>query len=150
MDISTEELFQIHDGISQQLSQKDAEIARLKAQVAQLTDKVGRAEQERDFWRAKAERKQGERLSPEQHRFIIISIERLKALLVKIRNVELLSFLLMILQKALPKDAPAEDHKEIAELVPVPELPSISLTAEGDIEVGGDWNDVHDNGVVNF
>jgi hypothetical protein len=29
-------------------------------------------------------------------------------------------------------------------------LPNLSLTADGDIRVSGDWNDVHDNEAVNF
>jgi hypothetical protein len=81
---------------------------------------------------------------------IVLSVELLKAILAKIHNLHILAVIALVLQKALHRKASAEESRQIAEMVPLPNLPSINLTANGDIDVEGDWNDVHDNANVNL
>ena len=78
----------------------------------------------------------------------MLSVELLKAILAKIHNLHILAVIALVVQRALHRGASAEERCSISELVPLPELPSISLTANGDIDVEGDWMDIHDNGNV--
>ena len=141
MNISPDEFMSLQDG----MSAKDVRIAQLEKQVEQLTE-------ERDLWQARA-LKSGKPMVdgvPVRSRFIIISRQKLKALVDRIQDVELLAFVAFLLQKVLPNDASAEDCKAIADIIPLPHLPRLTLNADGDINVGGNWNDIHDNGDVNI
>ncbi len=141
MNISPDEFMSLQDG----MSAKDVRIAQLEKQVEQLTE-------ERDLWQARA-LKSGKPMVdgvPVRSRFIIISRQKLKALVDRIQDVELLAFVAFLLQKVLPNDASAEDCKAIADIIPLPHLPRLTLNADGDINVGGNWNDIHDNEKVNI
>ena len=141
MQFSTEEFMTLHD----KLTAKELEIARLKEQVAQLT-------KERDYWQSRALKSGMSKVDgvSVRSRFIVISRQKLKALVDKIQDVKLLAFVSFFLQKVLPNEASADDCKAIADIIPLPHLPQLTLNAEGDINVEGDWNDVHDNKDVNF
>ena len=119
--------------------------SRLKEQVAQLT-------KERDYWQSRALKSGMSKVDgvSVRSRFIVISRQKLKALVDKIQDVKLLAFVSFFLQKVLPNEASADDCKAIADIIPLPHLPQLTLNAEGDINVEGDWNDVHDNKDVNF
>jgi uncharacterized coiled-coil protein SlyX len=131
----------LHD----KLTAEELEIARLKEQVAQLT-------KERDYWQSRALKSGMSKVDgvSVRSRFIVISRQKLKALVDKIQDVKLLAFVSFFLQKVLPNEASADDCKAIADIIPLPHLPQLTLNAEGDINVEGDWNDVHDNKDVNF
>lgn len=143
MNLTPEEFLNLQSG----MGAKDVRIAQLEAEVAQLRS-------ERDLWMERAlacertdsssEKVLGKKI------FIVISQQKLRALLQKIHNVKILSLVAFVLQKALPNEADADEYKAVSEVMPVPELPNLSLTADGDIKVSGDWNDVHDNEAVNF
>lgn len=155
--ISTEEFIKLQ----QAASAKEIEIAKLKEQVAQR-------EEERNQWMVRALKaeevlKTEETLNvdmvmdsatgkeqPSSGGVIVLSVELLKAILAKIHNLHVLAVIALVLQKALHRKASAEESRRIAELVPLPNLPSINLTANGDIDVEGNWNDVHDNTNVNL
>ena len=143
MNLTPDEFLNLQSG----MSAKDVRIAQLEAEVAQLKT-------ERDLWKERALAYEGKEFSSEKvsekKKFIVISQQKLRALLQKIHNVKILSLVAFVLQKALPNEADAEEYKALSEVMPVPELPNLSLTADGDIEVNGDWNDVHDNEAVNF
>jgi len=143
MNLTPDEFLNLQSG----MSAKDVRIAQLEAEVAQLKT-------ERDLWKERALAYEGKEFSsekvPEKNKFIVISQHKLRSLLEKIRNVKILSLVAFVLQKALPNEADAEEYKALSEVMPVPELPNLSLTADGDIKVSGDWNDVHDNEAVNF
>lgn len=147
--------------LQQSTSDKDIEIAKLKEQVAQR-------EAERDQWMSRAlkaeeilktEEALNEKMVMDSAEVkdntssggvIVLSVGLLKAILAKIHNLQILSIIALVLQKALHRKSSAEDSRQIAELVPLPELPSIKLTANGDIDVEGNWNDIHDNTNVNI
>ena len=44
----------------------------------------------------------------------------------------------------------ARSTKQLCEIIPLPNLPRLTLTANGDINVNGNYNEVHDNEEVNF
>ena len=141
MNISPNEFMTLQGG----MSAKDVRIAQLEKQVEQLTE-------ERDLWQARA-LKSGKPMVdgvPVRSRFIIISRQKLKTLVDRIQDVNLLAFVAFLLQKVLPNDASAEDCKAIADIIPLPHLPRLTLNADGDINVGGNWNDIHDNNKVNI
>ncbi len=154
--LSTKEFMELQ----QCMTAKDIEIVRLKEQIAQ-------SKAECDLWKSRAlnaeailqadkdgldveeivnavsgERKMG------SGGVIVLSIELLKSVLAKIHNLKILAVIGLVLQKTLHRGASAEESRQIAEMIPLPELPSIKLTAEGDIDVEGDWNDIHNNGNV--
>lgn len=148
--ITTEEFLKLQ----QDMSRKDVEIERLKEQVATL-------EEERDLWRARAlaagdglgqqqAEGAGERPGRRATRYIILSAMKLRSVLEKVQDVKVISVVAFVLLKALPKGATAEEAQCITETVPLPERPNLTLTAEGDLRVEGNWNDVHDNHAVNF
>ena len=143
MNLTPDEFLNLQSG----MSAKDVRIAQLEAEVAQLKT-------ERDLWKERVLAYEGKEFSsekvPEKNKFIVISQQKLRTVLEKIRNVKILSQVAFVLQKALPNEADAEEYKALSEVMPVPELPNLSLTADGDIRVSGDWNDVHDNEAVNF
>ena len=141
MQFSTEEFMTLHD----KLTAEELEIARLKEQVAQLT-------KERDYWQSRALKSGMSKVDgvSVRSRFIVISRQKLKALVDKIQDVKLLAFVSFFLQKVLPNEASADDCKAIADIIPLPHLPQLTLNADGDINVEGNWNDVHDNKDVNF
>ena len=141
MNISPNEFMTLQGG----MSAKDVRIAQLEKQVEQLTE-------ERDLWQARA-LKSGKPMVdgvPVRSRFIIISRQKLKTLVDRIQDVNLLAFVAFLLQKVLPNDASADDCKAIADIIPLPHLPRLTLNADGDINVGGNWNDIHDNNKVNI
>lgn len=142
MNISPDEFMSLQGG----MSAKDVRIAQLEEQVAQLT-------KERDLWQARALQSGRSMMDdgvPGRSRFIVISSQKLRALVDKIHDLKLLSFVAFLLQKVLPNEASAEDCKAIADIIPMPHLPQLTLNAEGDIHVDGDWNDIHDNNKVNI
>lgn len=155
--ISTEEFMKLQ----QAAIAKEIEIAKLREQVAQR-------EEERDQWMARALKAEDvlnteealnvemvmdsatEKEQSNSGGVIVLSVELLKAILAKIHNLHILAIIALVLQKALHRKASAEESRQIAEMVPLPNLPSINLTANGDIDVEGNWNDVHDNTNVNL
>ena len=143
MNISADEFLTLQGG----MSAKDVRIAQLEKQVEQLT-------KERDLWQARALQSESDKSTMDgvtvHSRFIVISRQKLKALVDKIHDVKLLAFVAFILQRALPNEASADDCKAIADIITLPHLPRLTLNADGDINVGGNWNDIHDNGDVNI
>lgn len=155
--ISTEEFMKLQQGISA----KDVEIAKLKEQVAQR-------EEERDLWKDRALKAEEilkteealnvdmvmdsatEKDKSESGGVIVLSVELLMAILAKIHNLHILAVITLILQKALHRKATAEESRQIADLVPLPELPPIHISAEGNVDVNGNWTDIHDNSNVNL
>ena len=145
--ISTEELMQIQ----QSQNAKAIRIDKLEAQVADMKNDC-------DYWKSRAlkaeamlklEHQGEENAGKESGKFIVLSVELLKSVLSKIHNLNILAVISLVIQKTLHHDATAEDKCVISDLVPLPHLPTISLTADGDIQVDGDWNDIHDNNNVN-
>jgi len=141
MNISPDEFMTLQVG----MSAKDVRIAQLEEQVAQLT-------KERDLWQARALQSGRSMMNgdvPGRSRFIVISSQKLRAMVDKIHDLKLLAFVAFLLQKVLPNEASADDCKAIADIISMPHLPQLTLNAEGDIHVDGDWNDIHDNNKVN-
>lgn len=141
MNISPDEFIALQGG----MSAKDVRIAQLEEQVAQLT-------KERDLWQSRA-LKSGKPMVDGvsvRNRFIVISRQKLKAFVDRFNDVKMLGFISFLLQKVLPNDASADDCKAIADIIPLPHLPQLTLNADGDINVDGNWNDIHDNKEVNI
>ena len=70
--------------------------------------------------------------------------------LIKAKKAGFNAILAFVIQKTLHRDDNSTDSGSIADLVSLPQLPTISLTADGNIEVEGNWNDIHHNGKVNL
>ena len=114
---------------------------------------------ERDYWKKRAmeaeqqlelfEQTPLDDTRKERSRFLLLSIEKLKTLASKITDVRLLSCLGWLLPKCLADKSSEGADSLISEAIPLPS-PALSLTAQGDVHVAGDLNDVHDNTAVNF
>lgn len=141
MIITPEELLAVHECITP----KNLEIEKLKQEVVRLTG-------ERDAWKARALAAEAPSGSEGKlpKNIIVISVKKLKTVLAKIHDVKMLSVFALILQKALSREDSADDCQVVADIVPLPQPPSLTLKTDGDINVEGDWNDVHDNAKVNF
>ena len=140
MSFTLEEAMDLHE----RLTPKELEIARLKESEAQL-------KKERDYWQARALEAEGKKDKERKSKgFIVISAKRLKKVLSTIHNVNILSVVFLVLHKSFPKDSSAEDTKQLCEIIPLPNLSPLTLTANGDINVNGNYNEVHDNEEVNF
>jgi hypothetical protein len=146
--ISTDEYMKIQ----QSQSAKDVRIAQLEVQVTDMKNDC-------DYWKDRAlkaeEILKAENMGEKEERkdprkFIVLSVERLKAVFSKIHNLSILAVAAFVIQKALHRDASSTDNGSIADIVSMPQIPTISLTAEGDIEVEGNWNDIHHNNNVNL
>lgn len=129
--------------------------AEQAVKIVALESEVATLKKDCDYWKQralKAEAGESAKLSanvPARERYIMIPVNAIANILGKIHNVKISAIVAFLLQKMLPKDA-VEDSRAIADAVPIAGLPNISLTAEGDIKVEGNLNDIHDNDEVNI
>ena len=129
--------------------------AEQAVKIVALESEVAMLKKDCDYWKQRALRLEAEAVAkrsentPVQERYIIIPVKAIASILGKIHNVTISAIVAFLMQKMLPKDA-FEDSKAIADAVPMPSLPNISLTAEGDIKIEGNLNDIHDNDKVNI
>lgn len=127
MTISTEELFRISSG----LSDKDVENQRLRDENAQLSKKcellVQRVLQMEQMQGCEQARQMG---------FVQLSLEKIRGLLSKVQDLNLISTFVMFLMKALPDGACAEDVKKLSDLMHVPQQPHLTLTNQFNAPVG--------------
>jgi hypothetical protein len=119
MTISTEELFQISSG----LSDKDVENQRLRDENEQLRkqcdllfQRVLQLEQMQDC-------AEGARMG-----FVQLSLEKIRGLLSRVQDLNVISTFVMFLLKTLPDGTRAEDVKNISDLMQVPgQQPTLTL-----------------------
>ena len=142
--ISSDEYFDFQDHHAEQA----VRIAALESEVATLKEDC-------DYWKRRALKAEGEKAAKEaanttaRERYIVIPVRTMTNILEKIHNVKISAIFAFLLQKMLPSDA-VEDSKAIADAVPIAGLPTITFTADGDINVEGNLNDIHDNDKVNI
>ena len=137
MQLSTDEFFNIQS----QLSAKDIQIAGLQREVDRLTKENERLRQNT--------------LSPSAgmqagSQFIILSLDKVCRVLRNLSDVRLISFLFTALRKMMPADASPEAIRQITDSISLDTAPAINISAEGDVNVAGNLNHVHDNEQVNF
>lgn len=117
------------------ISRKDMRIAELEKQVEQLT-------RERDLALSRASlpsNDETESMTWLCSRFIVISKQKLKNALAKIQDANAIGLLGVLLQKCLHEDATPEESTAIIDAISLPQSPSLSLTAEGDVKVSGNY-----------
>lgn len=126
MDISFDEFIGLQSG----MCAKDLEIAKLRGWVAQL-------KQECEEWKVLAlSREAFDRVKADERcSVIVLPLQRLKKALSSIQDVKLLGAFLMLLQKSLPEDTSAETCKAIADIVPLPQLSTMTVHADGDVHI---------------
>ena len=133
--------------------------AEQAVRIVSLESEVATLKNDCDYWKQRALKAEGEAATKEaakgaanttaRERYIVISVNAIANILGKIHNVKISAIVAFLMQKMLPNDA-VEDSKAIADAVPIAGLPTISLTADGDINVEGNLNDIHDNDEVNI
>ena len=137
MQLSTDEFFNIQS----QLSAKDIQIAGLQREVDRLTKENERLRQH--ACTPSAGMQTGSQ-------FIILSLDKVCRVLRNLSDVRLISFLFTALRKMMPADASPEAIRQITDSISLDTAPAINISAEGDVNVAGNLNHVHDNEQVNF
>ena len=128
MEVTVNEFLSIQG----EMSARDNEIERLSAWVINL-------KREAEKWKTLALSIHSEK-AVECSDFIVIPIQKLKKVVSGIQDVQLLGSLSMLLQKCLPDNAPPEECKMIADIIPLPQRPALSLQNVGDVHIDGDVN----------
>ena len=82
--------------------------------------------------------------------YIVISLKKLKKFLSGLKDSQLMGFIIYLVQKVLPKEADASTLKLIADTAPEEIRPDISISAEGDVNVAGNYNHFQNNNNVNL
>ena len=82
--------------------------------------------------------------------YIVISLKKLKKFLSGLKDTQLMGFIIYLVQKVLPKEADASTLKLIADTAPEEIRPEISISAEGDVNVAGNYNHFQNNNNVNL
>lgn len=137
MTLTTDDFFKIQA----ELSAKDVQIAMLQREVDRLTEENQRLARNAAAQQP-AERPDGQ--------YITLDIEAVCRVLRGLPNVQLITFLYAALRKMLPADAPPEVIRQITDSVSLTVSPGVNITAEGDVNVAGNLNHVHDNEQVNL
>ena len=137
MQLTTDELLTIHT----QLSDKEMQIARLQNEVKRLTE-------ENERLRQNALQQQVTMQGGPQ--FIILKLDKVCRVLRNLKDTRMVSFIYTALQKMLPSDTTPEAIRQITDSVSLEVLPLVNLTSDGDINVAGNLNNIHDNEQVNF
>lgn len=157
MNITFEDL----NRIAEEQSRRDVEIARLKMEMEAARIAHAREYEklmaERDaLWREHEElQRQNEMLVTDYEnirfqnhwmkQFILLSVERVRDVFSRIRDIRLLSAIKSFVLEMLPVDASPE---QIAFASEVMSLPTPKDEASRVVNVSGNYNDVHDNGRV--
>lgn len=137
MQLTTDELLTIHT----KLSDKEMQIVRLQNEVKRLTE-------ENERLRQNALQQQVTMQGGTQ--FIILKLDKVCRVLRNLKDTRMVSFIYTALQKMLPSDTTPEAIRQITDSVSLEVLPLVNLTADGDINVAGNLNNIHDNEQVNF
>ena len=121
-------------------------------QIAQLQTELARMKEERDAWQIRANNSRALTMNKTtgDGDLIVISRQKLQSILSKINDVKMLAMLHYVFHKILPDNTSADDCKAISNLFPEQNIVQPTLTAEGDLKVEGNWNDIHDNQKVNI
>ena len=82
--------------------------------------------------------------------YIVISLKKLKKFLSGLKDTQLMGFIIYLVQKVLPKEADASTLKLIADTAPEEIRPDISISAEGNVNVAGNYNHFQNNNNVNL
>ncbi len=137
MTISPEEFFKISSG----LSDKDVENQRLRNELAQVT-------RERDLLLHRVLQMESNE-DVRRPGFVQLSMEKIRGLLAKVQDLNVISTFVMFLIKALPDGTRAEDLKNISDLMHVPQQAPLTLAAQGDLKVSAEIIDIHGNNFTN-
>ena len=131
--------------LQQSLNEREKHIAKLESELARMKE-------ERDAWQARANNSRALTMNKTtgDGDLIVVSRQKLKSILSKLSDAKELGLLLYVFQKIVPDCTSAEERKAIIELFPEPSSMQPVITAEGDLKVEGNWNDIHDNHEVNI
>ena len=141
MQLSLEEFSNIEDKI---VSPK-VESAMLKLKLEQARKDLQKAKKECKRLQQKISCMEEKVPSGMGDEYVLISITKLRKFLGGIKNVGLVSFVVYVLQKILPQNTDASVLKRITDAAPDQILTDIHITADGDVNVQGNLNMVHDN-----
>ena len=124
--------------------------------VAQIEKELAEARKETDYWRGRCE--QLELLQTAStienlvlKNYIMLSAGRIKKFVERLGKMEQWAFLRAFMQTTLPEELSSQEMPLLDKVMPMPdEKTSINIGQAGDINVGRDFNDVHDNDNVTF
>lgn len=143
MDLSIEDLKSIHDMISE----PERECMKLREKLRQTEEELQRKTSECEQLReelccARSIARMDVNLCVKEG-YIVISLKRLKKFLSGLKNMQLMGFIVFLVQKLLPKEADASTLQLIADTAPEEMRPDI-------INVAGDYNNFQNNNNINL
>ena len=150
MNMSIEE----HERLTDQMCELTIEIVLLRGKLQQteeaLQQKTSECEQLREeLCSARSIARMDTNLCIKEG-YIVISLKKLKKFLSGLKDTQLMGFIIYLVQKVLPKEADASTLKLIADTAPEEIRPDISISAEGDVNVAGNYNHFQNNNNVNL
>ena len=143
MNATPEELNTIYGG----LGEKCAQIALQAKQIEEQAATIKKLTEERDMWKCRAIEacKDAGMEHINDSDLIVISKTKLTDLFSRIHNIQVHSMIMSVIQSVLPNDASSETYRLISQISPLKDEPQIKIDAKGDVKVGGDYNDIHNN-----
>ena len=124
------------------MSRKDADNALLQKEIERLSGEVRRLSEENERLRAAGAAVPS--AMSEKPGYVLLSIDTVCNLFRSLRNVKFVSFLYFIFGKLMPPDV----MQRISDAASLETAPALSITAEGDVNVAGNLNNIHDNNHV--
>ena len=129
----------------------------LEERIATLEGELDSSKKNAEYWRQSCERAETMKAASEMENlflknYFMLSLERIRAFVERLKSIDHWAFLRTFMQWALPEELQAKELPLIDKVMPMPQpqKPSVTVTAEGDVNVEGNYNDVHDNNTVTF
>lgn len=108
------------------------------------------------YWRQRCEKSEAMMVASEMQNLLLknyfmLSLEKIKAFVEKLRSIDRWAFLRTFMQWAMPEELLTKEMPMIDKVMPMPQDKAwVNIEQAGDINVDGNFNDVHDNDKVTF
>jgi uncharacterized coiled-coil protein SlyX len=143
--------------LEERIAAQERRIAAQDERIATLEGELDSSKKDAEYWRQSCERAETMKAASEMENlylknYFMLSLERIRAFVERLKSIDHWAFLRTFMQWALPEELQAKELPLIDKVMPMPQpqKPSVTVTAEGDVNVEGNYNDVHDNDKVTF
>lgn len=143
--------------LEERIAAQERRIAAQDERIATLEGELDSSKKDAEYWRRSCERAETMKAASEMENlylknYFMLSLERIRAFVERLKSIDHWAFLRTFMQWALPEELQAKELPLIDKVMPMPQpqKPSVTVTAEGDVNVEGNYNDVHDNDKVTF
>jgi uncharacterized coiled-coil protein SlyX len=143
--------------LEERIASQERRIAAQDERIKTLEGELDSSKKDAEYWRQSCERAETMKAASEMENlylknYFMLSLERIRAFVERLKSIDHWAFLRTFMQWALPEELQAKELPLIDKVMPMPQpqKPSVTVTAEGDVNVEGNYNDVHDNDKVTF